>query len=422
MTLSPKRIFSIPATLFFLVLLLFSCAKDSELLLANDTFTEATVEPSTVEEDPATTEDTDAPDTDDTDTDVTEEDSTTDSENKFSPTTEVSILGNQFLINGELTYKGRFWQGNKIEGLLMNSRMVQGIFDDSNEATKHQFAYPDTQTWNAKRNTDEFIAAMPLWKNMGLLAFTLNLQGGSPTGYGNAQPWVNSAYNAQGELKPAYLERLKRILDRADELNMVVILGYFYFGQDEVLQNEAAVLNAVDKTTNWLLDQGYSNLLIEINNECNHPTYDHDILRANRVHELINRVRQTERNGKRLLVSTSYTGGQIPSAKVIDASDYVLLHGNGVSTPNALRNFISNTKKVSQNKPIIINEDDHFDFYKSDYNFKASVEGYVSWGFFDYRKEGEGFEEGFQSVPIDWGINSNRKNNFFNKVKQMTGY
>ena len=33
--------------------------------------------------------------------------------------------------------------GNKIEGLLLNSRMVQGIFDDYNEETKKKWKYPD---------------------------------------------------------------------------------------------------------------------------------------------------------------------------------------------------------------------------------------------------------------------------------------
>ena len=41
--------------------------------------------------------------------------------------TEVSIEGEGFLINGEPTYAGRSYRGNKIEGLLMNSRMVQGL-------------------------------------------------------------------------------------------------------------------------------------------------------------------------------------------------------------------------------------------------------------------------------------------------------
>ena len=42
--------------------------------------------------------------------------------------THVSIVEDQFFINGEPTYKGVTWQGHKIEGLLMNTRMVQGIF------------------------------------------------------------------------------------------------------------------------------------------------------------------------------------------------------------------------------------------------------------------------------------------------------
>ena len=48
-----------------------------------------------------------------------------------------------------------------------------------------------------------------------------------------------------------------RILDRADELGMVVILSYFYFGQDERLQEEAAVLRATDNATKWLLAGGW---------------------------------------------------------------------------------------------------------------------------------------------------------------------
>jgi hypothetical protein len=36
--------------------------------------------------------------------------------------------------------------------------------------------------------------------------------------------------------------------------------------------------------------------------------------------------------------------------------------------------------------------------------------------------EGEGFNSGFQSVPVDWRINSPRKIAFFNKVREITGY
>jgi len=56
--------------------------------------------------------------------------------------TEVRIEGPQFFINGKPTYAGRSWRGWKIQGLLMNSRMVQGIFDDLNPQTRSRWAYP----------------------------------------------------------------------------------------------------------------------------------------------------------------------------------------------------------------------------------------------------------------------------------------
>src|SRR5919112_472801 len=91
--------------------------------------------------------------------------------------TEVSIRGDQFLINGRLTYRGKTWKGHKIEGLLMNSRMVQGIFDDRNPETVTKWAYPDTKKWDPERNVREFVASMPEWRKHGLLSFTINLQG-----------------------------------------------------------------------------------------------------------------------------------------------------------------------------------------------------------------------------------------------------
>jgi hypothetical protein len=40
---------------------------------------------------------------------------------------------------------------------------------------------------------------------------------------------------------------------------------------------------------------------------------------------------------------------------------------------------------------------------------------------FDYRLPGEAPECGYQSVPVDWGINAPRKRAFFNLVADMTG-
>lgn len=334
--------------------------------------------------------------------------------------TAVSIKGDKWLLNGQPTYAGRKWKGHTIEGLLFNSRMVQGIFDDRNPKTVATWAYPDTGKWDAARNTREFVAAMPAWRKHGLLAFTLNLQGGSPQGYSKDQPWHNSAIESDGSLRQDYLARLAAILDRADELGMVVILGIFYFGQDERLKDEEAVKKAVDHTVDWLLGKGYTNVVIEINNECN-VRYDHAILKPERVHELIERVKK--RAGGKLLVSTSYGGGTVPRPNVVKAADFLLLHGNGQHKPEQITALIKKTRQVQGYRPmpIVNNEDDHFDFDRPRYNLLASIEGYVSWGYFDYRMKGEKFADGYQSVPVDWGINSARKKAFFARLKEITG-
>lgn len=338
--------------------------------------------------------------------------------------TIVSIKGDQFFINGQITYKGRYWKENKIEGLLLNSRMVQGIFDDANPETVSRWVYPDTGVWDPVRNTDEFILNMKKWADYGLLSFTINMQGGSPQGYSQAQPWHNSAYTEDGSLKPDYMNRLEKILDRADELGLVPILGLFYFGQDERLEDEAAIRNAIDNVLNWLFVRNYRNILIEVNNECNVNKYDHEILKPQRVHELIELVKQKNRNGFRYLAGTSYGGGFIPLPNVVTASDFILVHGNGVKDPNNITAMVQKTRAVQgyTTKPILFNEDDHFDFDRELNNFTAAVKQYASWGYFDFRMEGEKYESGYQSVPVDWGINSERKTGFFNLLKEITGY
>jgi hypothetical protein len=337
--------------------------------------------------------------------------------------TAVSIEGEEFHLNGEPTYKGRTWKGRNLQGLLLNSRMVQAIFDDRNSTTVTNWAYPDTGKWDAERNTREFLAAMPEWRRHGLLAFTLNLQGGSPQGYSQNQPWHNSAIEADGSLRADYLGRLERILNRADELSMVVILGFFYFGQDQRLTNEGAVVRATDNATEWLLDKGWRNVLVEINNECN-VRYDHELLRPGRVHELIERVkRNSAAAGRSLLVSTSYGGGTVPQENVVRASDFLLLHGNGVGDPEKIAGMVRQTRAVTgySPKPILFNEDDHFAFDKPKNNFLAAVGERASWGYFDFRMKDEGFDEGYQSVPVNWGISSERKRGFFKLLAEITG-
>lgn len=248
------------------------------------------------------------------------------------------------------------------------------------------------------------------------------MQGGSPQGYSSSQPWNNSSYKEDGALRPEYMARLQKILDKADELGMVPILGLFYFGQDERLIDEKAVINALNNTIDWLHDKGYRNILIEVNNECNVNKYDHDILKPQRIHELIDMVKKKEKNGFRYYAGTSYGGGFIPLSNVVKSSDFILVHGNGVNDPDKITEMVDKTRQVEgyTPKPILFNEDDHFNFDKEDNNFIAAIKNYASWGYFDYRMKDENFENGYQSVPVDWGINSDRKRQFFNLLKSIT--
>jgi hypothetical protein len=400
--------------------------------------------------------------------------------------TEVTIRGDAFYINGRPTYPGRTFNGKRVEGLLMNSRMVQGIFDDLNPETASRWVYPDTKRWDPDRNTTEFIAAMPEWKRHGVLAFTINLQGGSPGGGGRgrgagpgaatpgtaaaagaapAQPPTqtgapspqqpgapapagggqgarggrgpagpqleNSAIDPDGNLRPAYMARLARILDRADALGMVAIVGYFYFGQDQRLKDEEAVRRAVLNATNWILDRGYRNVLVEVNNECN-IGYDHEILRPARVAELIKFIQSQTRNGRRLLVSTSFggtnsdpVGREHPDTPlttgVVRQSDYMLIHGNGPNDTALLKRCIAASRSLNGDRvvPVMVNEDPNFSFTEPTNHLLASVDEYVSWGYYE---QGQGnYQDGFQSPPVNWGISSENKRQFFELVKKVTG-
>lgn len=71
-------------------------------------------------------------------------------------------------------------------------------------------------------------------------------------------------------------------------------------------------------------------------------------------------------------------------------------------------------------QPVVINEDDHFGFDQPQNHCLAAVAAGASWGYFDYRMEGEGHAQGYQSVPTDWTLNSDRKRGFFRLLKELS--
>lgn len=371
--------------------------------------------------------------------------------------TEVTIQDDAWLINGTPTYQGREYQGHKIEGLLLNSRMANALFDDTNDLTQVLWKYPDTDAWDPDRNTSEFVAALPEYRSRGLLSVTVNLQGAAPFGYyrlpefrtlmeslgidvpdetmwaglpgPESQPWHNSAFDAEGELVQPFMDRLTRALEATDELGMVVILGLFYFGQDERLKDEDAVHRAVTNACQWLLDNDHRNVVVEINNECNVQRYEHEILQPHRVHELIEHAKTITKDGRRMLVGTSYGGGRVPDDSVCGASDFLLMHGNGVTDPNRIAEMVDQARALPsyRSKPVLFIEDDHFNFEQPSNNFLSALSRYASWGYFD-PGEGAGgraasgdYVEGYQNVPINWDINTQRKQEFFDLLQKVVG-
>jgi hypothetical protein len=367
----------------------------------------------------------------------------TTSEVEDGMSTRVTIDGDKFLINGRPTYPGRSFDGFSVEGQLFNTRMVQAIFDDANPATAARWAYPDTGVWDPERNVREFLQALPRYREHGITAVTVNLQGGMPVhGTEGDQPWENSAFGLDGALKPDYADRLRRVLDACDELGMVVIVGYFYGAQSRLLADEAAVLRATDEATEWLLGTGCENVLVEIANEIDIPVYHHDVLSAGRVAELVERAQRMSFGGRRLLVSASVTwlpfaaattdlpfDLEAPGAEVLAAaakasaddlfrvSDYLLLHTNMLDAENAraVIDAVERHPEVSARlRPLCINEDG-----TATANLDVAARSGVGWGYYDQGRND--YLDGFQSPPVNWGLSTDSKRAFFARVKEITG-
>jgi hypothetical protein len=146
---------------------------------------------------------------------------------------------------------------------------------------------------------------------------------------------------------------------------MVVIVGMFYWVFVQRMEDEAALWRAADELLTFLTATGRKNALIEIANEID-VVLDRtqmDLFTPDRQAKMIAKLRVKHPG---FLYSTSGGGAQaetgrgMPSPALVEADDYVLIHGNGLRPAGveaAIKAIRAMPAWQASPKPIVINED-----------------------------------------------------------------
>ena len=344
--------------------------------------------------------------------------------------TTVEISGPDFTVNGHLTYtpEAGFRDADPhLRGKLLMLKTANCIFDDARYgewATKANpyfgyvhWEYPDGP-WNPNRHTDEFIAALPTYRQLGLTMVYVNLMGNQPTGRGGSHPWINSAYTPTGDLKGPYMDRLSRVLEAADEAGMVIMIGLFYPQQDQnimvqdtVDKDDALIRKCITNAVQFLVDSGKRNILIELGNESNHPLYEHWILRASRVHLAMDMVREAS-NGVFPISTGTFEVAELPD-ELYEQMDFLILNTPS-GDPQRVKDQLDKAhQRTGGTKPILLKED------TSIFCMMTCLEQGASFALF--HQGVNNYREGFQSIPVNWEINTVGKWQYFNQVARLTG-
>ncbi len=301
--------------------------------------------------------------------------------------TVVSIRGDKWYYNGQVINPG-----SPAEGLLMNVRMVNAVFEDRSLNRPERY-----KEFNPAMNSDAFISMIPEYVASGVNAFTISLQGGTP-GYEGS---VNTAFNADGSLRDDYMARVEKVIKACDINQAVVILTCFYQRQHShfsALSGKESIKQALRNTVEWIGTKRFTNVVLEISNE-----YDHGGFRNWQQGEwLMSEVGQVElirlvkQLNPRLLVSTSGIGDGKMHGSLIEAADFLLIHFNN-STINEYNSIIAQLKKTD--KPVVCNEDDKINNTGA-MALKQSVMNGAGWGYMNLEKN-QTFPFTFEGVKDD---------------------
>lgn len=317
--------------------------------------------------------------------------------------TNFTMEGDRFLINGKLTYSEYDNCPEKHKGLLMNARFIQGVFDDKSDASRfHRFG----KEFDAQKNTSELVDSLQEWYDKGLRAITVGFQGGGTCFTIDSHTIDNNPYSPDGlEMDGKYLDRMKEIIDAADDLGMIVIVSLFYGAQSRFLNDDRAVMQAVKTASNWLRDQKFINVIIEIANEHNVEDYKvHPILFDEKGIAQLIRIAQRESGG--IPVGCSTTGHYF-SYEIGNASDVILIHGNNMSR-QMFYNHIKEARSIEPSRPIVCNEDS-----QALAEMQVAFDMGVSWGYYNNMTK--------QEPPVYWGITEGEDRFFAIRLAESLG-
>ena len=260
--------------------------------------------------------------------------------------TEVTVQAGKWFVNGEPVNAG-----SPAEGLLMNVRMVNAVFEDRGHRGKSHL-----NGFSPEENVSRFISQIPAYVRQGINAFTVSLQGGYP-GYEGA---VNTAYHPDGRLRASYMNRVERVIRKAGEHGAAIILTCFYQRQHshpQALSGENAIRAAIKNVVDWIRKNAFSNIVLEISNEYAHPGYrkwaDGEWLSS--ISGQVELIKLAKAHAPELLVSTSGMGNGTIAEPIAEAADFILIHFNNTKLRDIPLRIMD--ARV-YGKPVVCNEDD----------------------------------------------------------------
>ncbi len=318
--------------------------------------------------------------------------------------TRISVKGELILTNGQLVYSEIAPGNPAAHGLLMNARFIQGIFDD--KADPQRFARFGWEKWDPETNTKGLIKALPEWYGYGLRAITVGLQGGMPVLTIRNETIDNNPFSEDGtKIDPAYLSRLDSLVKAADDIGMIIIVSILYEGQSPRLKDGRVIRNAVTAACRFLRDKKYSNVIIEVANECNvgqfklHPL----VYFPEGAASLVDLARE-ESGG--MLVGCSLGGGDV-DREIAEASDVILIHGNGM-TRQGYYNQVQQVRAMNLDKPIVCNEDS-----PCIGQLQVAFDTRSSWGYYNNLTK--------QEPPADWSVTKGEDLFFARRIARGVG-